>query len=46
MATIVARQRADGTPACVEDDDRYRIISVREATPKEVKNYVHRRQEW
>ena len=31
---------------CIEDDDRYRIISLREATPKEVRNYARHRQEW
>lgn len=30
---------------CIEDDDRYRIISLREATPKEVRNYAHYRRE-
>ncbi|WP_295398814.1 BrnT family toxin [uncultured Thiocystis sp.] len=29
---------------CIEDDDRYRIVSLREATPKEVRNYVRHRQ--
>ena len=31
---------------CLEEDDHYRIISLREATPREVRNYVHHRQEW
>ncbi|MBK1693373.1 hypothetical protein CKO09_01275 [Chromatium weissei] len=28
---------------CIEDDDNYRIISLREATSKEIRNYVHHR---
>lgn len=31
---------------CIEDDDHYRIISLREATPKEVRNYVRHRPKW
>lgn len=31
---------------CTEDADHYRIISLRAATPKEVRNYVRHRQEW
>ena len=31
---------------CIEDDDHYRIISLREATPTEVRSYVRHRQEW
>lgn len=30
---------------CIEDDDNYRIISMREATPKEVRNYARDRQD-
>jgi uncharacterized DUF497 family protein len=29
---------------CTEDDDNYRAISLREATPQEVKHYVRHRQ--
>lgn len=31
---------------CTEDADHYKIISLRAATPKEVRNYVRHRQEW
>ncbi|EXJ15318.1 BrnT family toxin [Imhoffiella purpurea] len=31
---------------CIEDDDDYRIISLREATPREVRNYARDRQDW